>query len=59
MQDIKASTQERDPERRGEQEAVDEGQSAMGSGYNPENPYHVSDHFINNIVYSEQVSTAG
>uniref|UniRef100_A0A3B3WYG3 Leukocyte cell-derived chemotaxin 1 n=1 Tax=Poecilia mexicana TaxID=48701 RepID=A0A3B3WYG3_9TELE len=27
MQDIKASTQERDPERRGEQEAVDEGQS--------------------------------
>uniref|UniRef100_A0A087XIB4 Leukocyte cell-derived chemotaxin 1 n=1 Tax=Poecilia formosa TaxID=48698 RepID=A0A087XIB4_POEFO len=31
---------ERDPERRGEQEAVDEGQSAMGSGYNPENPYH-------------------
>ncbi|PWA31515.1 hypothetical protein CCH79_00002717 [Gambusia affinis] len=42
MQDIKASTQERDPERRGEQEAVDEGQSAMGSGYNPENPYHRS-----------------
>uniref|UniRef100_A0A3B3W132 Leukocyte cell-derived chemotaxin 1 n=1 Tax=Poecilia latipinna TaxID=48699 RepID=A0A3B3W132_9TELE len=32
----------RDPERRGEQEAVDEGQSAMGSGYNPENPYHRS-----------------
>ncbi|XP_023193296.1 leukocyte cell-derived chemotaxin 1-like [Xiphophorus maculatus] len=42
MQDIKASIQERDPERRGEQEAVDEGQSAMGSGYNPENPYHRS-----------------
>uniref|UniRef100_A0A3Q2Q128 Leukocyte cell-derived chemotaxin 1 n=1 Tax=Fundulus heteroclitus TaxID=8078 RepID=A0A3Q2Q128_FUNHE len=25
-----------------EQEAVDEGQSAVGSGYNPENPYHRS-----------------
>ncbi|KAM4731148.1 leukocyte cell-derived chemotaxin 1 [Anableps anableps] len=42
MQEIKASTEERDPESHSEQEAVDEGQSAVGSGYNPENPYHRS-----------------
>ncbi|KAM4560751.1 leukocyte cell-derived chemotaxin 1 [Fundulus diaphanus] len=42
MKEIKTSAEERDPISRSEQEAVDEEQSAVGSGYNPENPYHRS-----------------
>lgn len=48
MQKIKASTEGRDLVNRRDQEAADEEQSAVGSGYNPENPYHVSNNFINN-----------
>ncbi|XP_047226958.1 leukocyte cell-derived chemotaxin 1 isoform X2 [Girardinichthys multiradiatus] len=40
MPEIKATNEERDL--MSEQETVDEGQSAVGSGYNPENPYHHS-----------------
>ncbi|XP_038149340.1 leukocyte cell-derived chemotaxin 1-like [Cyprinodon tularosa] len=42
MQKIKASTEGRDLVNRRDQEAADEEQSAVGSGYNPENPYHRS-----------------
>lgn len=49
---------EDDTSRVGEEE--EEGaQSAAGSAYNPENPYHVSTSFINNTVYDKQGSRAG
>lgn len=41
-----------DTARVAEQEEQEEGaQSAMGSAYNPENPYHVSAHLLNNVLF--------
>lgn len=55
-EEIKADAGERDPVSRAEQEASravdgeEEEESAAGSAYNPENPYHVSSNFIINPV---------
>lgn len=68
MEELEAAAGERNPVSHEEddtsrvavEEEEEEGaQSAAGSAYNPENPYHVSANFVNNTVYDKQVSRAG
>lgn len=65
MEELEAAAEERDPVSHAEDDTSrvveeEEGpQSTAGSGYNPENPYHVSSNFINNTVYHKQGSRAG
>lgn len=64
MEEFEAAAEERDLVSHAEDDTSrvveeEEGaQSTMGSAYNPENPYHVSAHFINNAVYNKQGSGA-
>lgn len=57
MEEMEAAAEERDPVSHAEDDtsrvAEEEAgpQSTAGSGFNPENPYHVSTNSINNTVY--------
>lgn len=65
MEEFEAAAEERDPVSHTEDdtsrvEEEEEGaQSTAGSAYNPENPYHVSTDFFNNIAYDKQGFRAG
>lgn len=62
MEEFEAAAEERDPvNHEGDDtstvvEGEEGAESTTGSGYNPENPYHVSTNFINNTVYDKQGS---
>lgn len=65
-EELEAAAEEKDPVSHAEDDTSrvgveeEEGaQSAAGSAYNPENPYHVSANFVNNTVYDKQGSRAG